>query len=102
MAAADQGWRFERRVSLDTLVGIIGVAVVIGGPMFYWARNMEDRVQRLEVLQAAGDKEDAAHSADEREWRADIAKKVDKIESKVTDLQINVGRLVPSPVEPRK
>ena len=101
MAERDR-WRFERRISVDTLIAVAGVAVAIGLPFAYWAHSMDDRVQRLEVLQVAGDKDDAARVADEREWRGVIGNKVDKIEGKVTDLQISVGRLVPAPVEPHK
>lgn len=95
----EQGWRFDRRISVDTLVGIAGVALVIGGPLFYWARNMEDRVQRLEVVQVESEKNDSARAQDDHDSRKAIADRLEKIEGKVTELQITVGRLVqPVPV----
>lgn len=101
--AISKTWRFDRRVSLDTIVAIVGVAIVLGGPLFYWAHNMEDRVQRLELLQMEGDKQDATRNESDREFQKATVDRLEKIETKVTELQINVGRLVaPVTIAPRK
>lgn len=48
----DRHWVFEKRVSLDTLVGICGIAIVIGGPFIYWGRAIEGRILTIEIRDA--------------------------------------------------
>lgn len=45
----ERHWVFEKRVSLDTLVGICGIAIVIGGPFIYWGRAIEGRLLTIEI-----------------------------------------------------
>jgi len=90
-----RGWHFEKSLSLDTFVAIFGIALVVGGPVLVWGRAMESRVQALEVMQGERQKGDVAKEADVREQRAQLALRLDKLDEKVTSMQIQLGRFSP-------
>lgn len=93
-------WHFEKRITLDTLVGIAGVALVVGVPVLVWGRAMESRVLALEVIQVERAKGETTREADRRDERIQITTRLDTLTDKVTQLQIQVGQLVPT-VKPR-
>lgn len=86
-------WRFEKRLSLDTLVAIVGVSLVVGGPVLVWGRAMESRVQALEVIQEQRAKQEIARDLDARDQRISILGRMDKIDEQVTQLRIEVGKV---------
>src|SRR6478609_986220 len=47
----DTRWHFDKHLSINTLVSVVGMAVLVGGPVLVWGRAMESRVQVLEVIQ---------------------------------------------------
>lgn len=77
-----RAWYFERRISLDTIVGIAGIAIVIGGPFIVWGRAMEGRVLAIEV------RDEARTKAYE-----DIKTALDKLSGQMTQAQIALGIL---------
>lgn len=97
-----RSWHFEKRLSLDTLVAIGGIAIVVGGPVLVWGRAMESRVLALEVIQTERSKTDVARESDRRDERAQITTRLDTLNDKVTQLQIQIGQLVPISVPPVK
>jgi hypothetical protein len=81
-----RGWHFEKRLSLDTLISVLGIAAVIGGPILVWGRAMEGRVQSLEIIQTERQKtEDTTRSLTNQ--------KLEKLDDRVTTLQIGIGKL---------
>ncbi len=90
--AADR-WHFEKRLSLDTLVAVLGVGLVIGGPILVWGRAMEGRVLALEVVQEQRSKQDSNRELDARDQRISILSRMDKIDDQVTQLRVELGRL---------
>lgn len=88
-------WHFEKRITLDTLVGILGVALVVGVPVLVWGRAMESRVLALEVIQVERNKVETSREADRRDERTQITTRLDTLTDKVTQLQIQIGQLVP-------
>ncbi len=66
-------WHFDKRISLDTIVAVVGMGLLVGGPILVWGRAMESRVQALEVMQGERQKGDVAKKADVREQRAQLA-----------------------------
>ena len=91
----DQRWHFKKQLSIDTLVQIVGVAIVLGGPILYWGRAMEARVLALEIARVERDRSETEAKITARSEAATVAAKLDKLDEKVTQLQINVGRLGP-------
>ena len=89
-------WHFEKRLSIDTLVGIMGVAIVIGGPVLIWGRAMENRVLTLENVKEESIKSDTKKEADLREQRTLVGGRLDKIDDRMNSIQIDVAKLVTS------
>lgn len=89
----DHGWHFDKRLSVDTLVAVVGVAIVIGGPILIWGRAMETRVQALEVVQEQRSKMELQRDADIREQRNALIARLDKFEEQVTQLRVAIGAL---------
>jgi hypothetical protein len=86
-------WHFEKRLSLDTVVSIVSVVVFLGGPILFWGRAMENRVQALELVQEARAKQETARDFDARDQRISILTRMDKIDEQVTAMRIEIGRL---------
>ncbi len=89
-------WHFERRLSIDTLVAIFGVAVVIGGPILVWGRAMENRVLTLENVKEETNKNDVKKEGDLREQRTLVGARLDKFDDRMNQIQIDVAKLVTS------
>ncbi len=94
-------WHFEKRLSLDTLVALAGVAIVLGGPMVYWGRAMENRVLQLEIKaeerakqEETRAKQEVARDLDARDQRITVLTRMDKIDEQVTQLRIDIGKLL--------
>jgi hypothetical protein len=86
-------WHFEKRLSLDTVVSVVSVVVFLGGPILFWGRAMEGRVQALEVIQDQRMKQEVARDMDARDQRISILTRMDKIDEQVTQLRIELGKL---------
>lgn len=89
-------WHFDKRISLDTVVAVVGMGLLVGGPILVWGRAMEGRVQVLEVTNLERSKTETTRDQDAREYRVLIANRLDKLDEKVTQMQIQIGRIVPS------
>jgi hypothetical protein len=87
-------WHFEKRLSIDTLVGIVGVALVVGGPVLFWGRVMENRVLTLENINVERDKATVKEAVDSRDQRSLVGSRLDKIDDKMNQLQVDVAKLV--------
>lgn len=87
-------WHFEKRLSLDTLVAILGVALVLGFPIFYWGRAVEDRVTKLEARDDARSKQETARELDARDQRIAVLAQMDKLAEQVTQLRIDLGGVI--------
>lgn len=88
-------WRFDKRITLDTLVAIAGIGLVLGVPMFLWGRAMEARVQTLEIVQTQRDEQAKNREFDYREQSIRILQRMDKLDDQVTNLRIDLGRYLP-------
>lgn len=89
----EQRWHFEKKLSLDTIVGILGVACVIGGPLLFWGRNIENRVQTIELVNEQRSRVDDKRDAELREQRLAIGSRLERIDDQVTQLRIAVGQI---------
>lgn len=87
-------WHFEKRLSLDTLVGIVGVAVVLGLPIFYWGQAIDGRVAKLEIREDQRGKQDTARDLDARDQRIAVLSKMEKLDEQVTQLRIELGGVI--------
>lgn len=92
-AADVRSWHFDKKLSLDTLIAIIGIAVVIGGPLILAWRSMEARVQKLEVILEQSAAQDALREAATREQRGLISAQFKDLNDNLQKLQIAVGKL---------
>lgn len=88
-----KGWYFERRLSLDTVVGILGFAAVIGAPLFYWAHALDGRVLAMEVRE--DERARAANTRDQemRDFRKSVSDQFAQTTKQLTDVQITLGVL---------
>ncbi len=93
-ARRTDNWHFEKRLSLDTVVSVVSVALFLGGPILFWGQKMEGRVQSLEVIQSERVKQEVARDMDARDQRISILGRMDKIDEQVTQLRIEVGKLI--------
>jgi hypothetical protein len=79
-------WQFEKKLSINTIIEILGLAVVLGGPMMVWGRAMEGRVLTIETVQDERKRIDS-------EYRTAITNKLDKVSEDMNRLQVQVGIL---------
>lgn len=86
---------------MDTIVGLIGIAVVLGGPFVIWGRSMEagqvqtqGRVLLLETISEQRAKFDAEREASNRERQKELSNKVDNLDTKVTAAQVKISEQV--------
>lgn len=94
-------WYFEKRISLDTIVGLIGIAIVLGGPIFFWGRTIEAALaqtdKRITLIETATDLRKAFDTEREntvRDRQKETADKVGKLGEQMTLLQLAVGQLL--------
>jgi hypothetical protein len=90
----DRGWHFDKHLSVNTLVSILGMAIVLGAPLFYWGNAMDKRVGALEISKAEKDRTDVATETASREQRTALTAHLDKMDDKLTQMQVQVGQLV--------
>jgi hypothetical protein len=91
-------WTFDRRISLDTMVGIVGIAIVIGGPMFLAWRAMESRLLMVEIKNDLQQKADERRDLETREFRNQIGSQLLELSKQMTQTQISLGILTaPAP-----
>lgn len=86
-------WTFERRISLDTIVGIIGVAIVIGGPLILAWRAIDSRILTIEIKDEARQKNEDKRDIEVLAWRATISTQLNDIAKQMTQQQIALGIL---------
>lgn len=88
-SSESNGWRFEKKMSLDTIVAIVGVAIVIGGPLMLAWRGMENRVVVLETKQEAQSLFEKKREDDAKEQRAALAIQVKDMADNIKTMQIS-------------
>src|SRR5579859_2000497 len=87
-------WRFDKRLSINTLVSVIGMSIVVGGPVLVWGRAMESRVQALEIESTEKAKLEVTRDSDSRESRTALTVRLDKMDDKLSQMQVQVAQLV--------
>ena len=87
-------WRFVRSFSVGDLLQFAGIIIFVGGPILVWGRAIESRVLTLENFNTASMNADARRDADTREQRQAIAIRMDKIEEKLTGLQVVAAQVL--------
>lgn len=87
-------WHFEKRLSLDTVVAIVGISIVLGGPIFYWARGQDQRTQTLEIKEEARARQEGERAKDLRDSQITMLSNMDVLKEQVTQLRIDVGQLL--------
>ncbi len=87
-------WHFEKRISLDTIVAILGVTVLVGLPIFVWARATDDRMTKMEARDEARTKQETARELDARDQRIAVLTQMDKLAEQVTQLRIDLGGVI--------
>ena len=86
-------WSFDRRISLDTIVGILGIAIVIGGPLILAWRAIDTRILTIEVRDEVRAKSDDKHDVEQREFRTLISSQLSELSKQMTQTQITLGVL---------
>lgn len=90
----DKGWHFIRSFSIDSIIQIVGIAVVLGLPMLYWGRSVESRVLTIENFNAASVLADAKRDADTREERTAFRARMEKIEENLIALKVTGAQML--------
>lgn len=86
---------FDKRIGLDTIIGLVGITITLGIPILVWGRAMESRVLNLEVTKIEREKSEVNQANIEREQRTQMLSRLDKLDEKVTQMQIQIGQIVP-------
>ena len=94
----ERGWFFEKRISMDTIVGLIGIAIVIGGPFIVWGRAIEatqmltqSRIEKLEVIASERARFEAEREITRERQQREVGAKVDKLDEKLSAAQTKIG-----------
>lgn len=87
------GLRFDRRISLDTIIQIVGIAIVLGGPFIVWGRAMESRVLTLEGSIVNSEKRDGQREEYAKEQRAQMFERLTKVDGSLQALQVTVAEI---------
>lgn len=103
---------FDRRISLDTIVGIVGMAIALGGPFIVWGRSMEQAqlatASRVAMIESNGtqreayDKERSAQALKrQEEMQASIAllttnlqQTREDVQKQLTEIRLQVGQVL--------
>ena len=100
----ERGWFFEKRISMDTSVGLVGIAVVLGGPFIVWGRAIEatqiltqSRIEKLEVIASERARFEAEREITRERQQREVGAKVDELGRQMTALQVSVGQLLAKP-----
>lgn len=93
-------WRFERRLSLDTIVSLVGVTFLIGGPFVIWARAIEgttaantSRISLVEAAQAMTTKLEADREQRVRDADLINTRRFDALGDKIGSVQVDIAKL---------
>jgi hypothetical protein len=86
-------WTFDRRVSLDTIVGVVGIAIVIGGPLILAWRAIDTRILTIEVKDEVRIKCDDKRDTEARDFRTQISAQLSDLSKQMTQTQITLGVL---------
>ncbi len=92
-----EAWHFDKKLSLDTLVAIVGIAVVIGGPLIFAWRSMESRILVIETIQSVQQRQFEQLLSEERERRGVFATQMKDLGDVLTALRLDVARLTNAP-----
>lgn len=87
------GLRFDRRISLDTIIQIVGIAIVLGGPLIVWGRAMESRVFTLESSIVNLEKRDGQREEYAKEQRSQMFERLTKVDGSLQSLQVTVAEI---------
>lgn len=87
------GLRFDRRISLDTIIQIVGIAIVLGGPFIVWGRAMESRVFTLESSIVNSEKRDGQREEYAKEQRSQMFERLTKVDGSLQSLQVTVAEI---------
>lgn len=88
-----KAWHFDKRISLDTIIAIGGIAIVVGGPFIIWGRAMESRVLTLEQIQIQLEKKEIERFAELKEQRAIADRNYRELADALQRLQISFAKL---------
>lgn len=97
----DSSWHFSRTFSFDSIIQIVGIAVVLGLPILYWGRSLESRVLTLENFNSASLAADLRREGDTREQRVTFKAQLDKMEERLSNMQISISQLLAVQAIPR-
>jgi hypothetical protein len=86
-------WHFDKRLSLDTIVGILGISLVIGGPFLVWGRAMESRVLSLETIAAERMTMEKQRDEASRDLRQATEMRVSRMDEKLTNVQVTLAQI---------
>lgn len=87
-------WHFDKKLSLDTLVAIAGIALVIGGPLIIAWRTMETRLLTVELAAESQQKQFMQQLTDMREQRAIFSLSLKELGDNMTSLRIDVAKII--------
>ena len=87
-------WHFDKRLSLDTVVGILGISIVIGGPFLVWGRAMESRVLSLETIATERLTSEKQRDDSARDVRLTTEVRINRMDEKLTALQITQAEIL--------
>lgn len=89
----EQHWRFDKRISFDTIGALLGVVLIIGLPMYSTFRNMESRLLTNELLLQEMVKMNVQREVDRKIERAESTQQVKEFSDQITLLRIATGQL---------
>lgn len=81
------GWTFKKQLSVDTILQIVGMAVVLGGPAILAWRSMETRILTLENIYVQTEKRDTERSKLAEEQRNALGLQLKELSDAVRNLQ---------------
>jgi hypothetical protein len=81
-------WHFTRTFSVDSIIQIVGMAVVVGGPILLWGQAIQNRVLTLENFNQAAAANETKRDQDTREQRQSFNSRMDKVEERLNELRV--------------
>jgi hypothetical protein len=92
-------WHFEKRISFDTVAAVVGMLLLVAGPVVYWGRGLEEanrltetRVKIVEVVQEQLLKQFQALAVDARDQRIAILARMDAMDIQITQLRVDIAK----------
>lgn len=93
-------WHFEKRLDVSTLISILGISLVLGGPIFVWGRAMEAtsnaqnvRIQLLELQNSERTKLDQMQNEEAKAQRNVMLARIDRFDEQMNLLRVEIARL---------